>query len=91
MPPAARVGDTTPHPGMIGGPGVLNVMIESRPAANISTHHTCSFPGAPPHPPTPSAAGSATVLIGGLPAVRMGDTSGCGAPIIVDAPTVIIG
>jgi uncharacterized Zn-binding protein involved in type VI secretion len=31
------------------------------------------------------------VLIGGLPAVRMGDTSGCGAPIIVDAPTVIIG
>jgi uncharacterized Zn-binding protein involved in type VI secretion len=31
------------------------------------------------------------VLIGGLPAARMGDMSACGAPIVIGAPTVIIG
>jgi uncharacterized Zn-binding protein involved in type VI secretion len=31
------------------------------------------------------------VLIGGRPALRMGDKSGCGAPIILGAFTVIIG
>jgi uncharacterized Zn-binding protein involved in type VI secretion len=91
MPPAARVGDPTSHPGMVGGPGVPNVLIESRPAANITTLHICSFPGTPPHPPSPFAPGSATVLIGGSPAVRMGDVSGCGAPILMGAATVMIG
>jgi uncharacterized Zn-binding protein involved in type VI secretion len=32
-----------------------------------------------------------TVLIGGRPALRMGDLSGCGAPILAGAPTVQIG
>jgi uncharacterized Zn-binding protein involved in type VI secretion len=44
-----------------------------------------------PHPPTPLPNGSTTVFIGGRPALRMGDLSGCGAPIIAGAPTVLIG
>jgi uncharacterized Zn-binding protein involved in type VI secretion len=44
-----------------------------------------------PHPPTPFPMGSPTVLIGGRPALRLGDVSGCGAPIIVGAATVQIG
>jgi uncharacterized Zn-binding protein involved in type VI secretion len=31
------------------------------------------------------------VLIGGMPAARMGDMSGCGAPIVMGCPTVLIG
>jgi uncharacterized Zn-binding protein involved in type VI secretion len=53
--------------------------------------HTCAFPGVTPHPPSPIAKGSATVLIGGMPAARMGDITGCGAPIVMGAPTVLIG
>ena len=32
-----------------------------------------------------------TVVISGRPALRMGDMSGCGAPIIMGAPNVMIG
>ncbi|MXQ78921.1 PaaR repeat-containing protein, partial [Rhodococcus rhodochrous] len=46
----------------------------------------------PPHPPSVIVGpGSATVLIGGMPAARIGDMSGCGAPIVSGAPTVLIG
>jgi uncharacterized Zn-binding protein involved in type VI secretion len=48
-------------------------------------------PLAGPHPPTPIVKGSATVLIAGQPAARVGDTSGCGAPIVSGLATVIIG
>ena len=48
-------------------------------------------PTAGPHPPSPLVKGSANVLIGGRPAVRMGDMSGCGAPIVMGHPTVLIG
>ena len=44
-----------------------------------------------PNPPSPFPKGSMTVLIGGRPALRMGDLSGCGAPIVAGAPTVQIG
>jgi uncharacterized Zn-binding protein involved in type VI secretion len=91
MPPAARVGDPTGHPGTIGGPGVPTVLIAGAPAATAGTLHTCAFPGVTPHPPSPIAKGSATVLIGGMPAARMGDITGCGAPIVMGAPTVLIG
>ncbi|GAB3159047.1 PAAR domain-containing protein [Micromonospora sonneratiae] len=92
MPPAARVGDPTGHPGAISGPGVPTVLIGGAPAATVSAMHACSFPGTPPHPPTPIVPpGCPTVLIGGLPAARMGDLSGCGAPIIAGCPTVLIG
>jgi uncharacterized Zn-binding protein involved in type VI secretion len=31
------------------------------------------------------------VLVGGMPAARMGDLAGCGAPIVLGEPTVLIG
>jgi uncharacterized Zn-binding protein involved in type VI secretion len=92
MPPAARVGDPTGHPGTIAGPGVATVLIGGQPAAVAGDLHTCAMPPtAGPHPPAPFPPGSATVFIGGRPALRVGDTAGCGAPITSGAPTVIIG
>jgi uncharacterized Zn-binding protein involved in type VI secretion len=91
MPMAARVGDPTGHPGVITGPGVPTVLIAGMPAAVVGDLHTCSMPSTPPHPPTPFPMGSTTVLISGRPALRMGDMSGCGAPIMMGAPTVMIG
>lgn len=92
MPPAARVGDPTGHPGTITGPGAATVLIAGQPAAVAGDLHACSMPPtAGPHPPTPFPPGSATVLIGNRPALRVGDVSGCGAPITSGAPTVIIG
>lgn len=92
MPPAARVGDATGHPGVITGPGIPTVLIGGLPAAVVGDVHTCSKPPpADPHPPSPIAKGSATVLIGGRPAARMGDTAGCGSPIVAGIPTVLIG
>ncbi|MFN9292618.1 MAG: PAAR domain-containing protein, partial [Planctomyces sp.] len=35
--------------------------------------------------------GSASVLIGGRPALRAGDTCGCGASVAVGCPTVSFG
>jgi uncharacterized Zn-binding protein involved in type VI secretion len=68
------------------------VLIGGMPAATVTTTHICSFPGLPPHPPTVIAPpGCPTVLIGGLPAARMGDLSACGAPIVMGCPTVLIG
>lgn len=92
MPMAARVGDTTSHPGAIVGPGVPTVLVGGAPAAVLGDTHACALPPtAGPHPPNPVAAGSASVTIGGKPAARVGDPTGCGATIIVGAPTVEIG
>jgi uncharacterized Zn-binding protein involved in type VI secretion len=92
MPPAARVGDPTGHPGVISGPGVPTVLIGGMPAATVGTMHACSFPGVTPHPPTPLIPpGCPTVLVGGMPAARMGDLAGCGAPIVLGCMTVMIG
>jgi len=93
MPPAARVGDPTAHPGIIGPPGVVTVLIGGRPAATVGTPHACMFPGVAPHPPTAIVPpGCPTVLIGGMPAARVGDLSGCGSPILPPgAPDVLIG
>lgn len=92
MPPAARVGDPTGHPGVIAGPGVPTVLIAGMPAATVGTMHTCAFPPPAVHPPTPLVPpGSTSVLIGGLPAARVGDMAGCGAPIVMGALTVLIG
>ena len=92
MPPAARVGDPTAHPGTIGPPGVPTVLIGGSPAATVGTPHTCAFPGGIPHPPNlVMDPGCPTVLIGGLPAARMGDMTACGAPIVFGCATVLIG
>ena len=93
MPPAARVGDLTAHPGAISPPGVPTVLIGGRPAAVVGTPHACAFPGVVPHPPNAILPpGCPTVLIGGMPAARIGDMTGCGAPILPPGcPTVLIG
>jgi uncharacterized Zn-binding protein involved in type VI secretion len=91
MPPAARVGDTTGHPGTVTGPGASTVLIGGMPAAVMGDMHACAFPPPASHPPTPFAKGSGTVLIGNRPALRIGDTAGCGAPVAVGAFTVMIG
>ncbi|HEV2755277.1 MAG TPA: PAAR domain-containing protein [Actinomycetota bacterium] len=92
MPPAARVGDVTGHPGVVTGPGVPTVLIGGLPAAVVGDTHTCAMPApAGPHPAGPFQKGSQTVLIGGKPAVRMGDTAPCQAPILSGAVNVLIG
>jgi uncharacterized Zn-binding protein involved in type VI secretion len=42
-------------------------------------------------PPDTITKGSATVLIGGMPAARMGDTTAHGGTIIMGYPMVMIG
>jgi uncharacterized Zn-binding protein involved in type VI secretion len=42
-------------------------------------------------PPDAIVKGSATVLIGGRPAARMGDNTAHGGVIVVGFPTVMIG
>lgn len=92
MAPAARLTDPTAHPGAIIGPCVPTVLIEGLPAAvAFLSHHACAFPGLPPHPPNPIVTGSKTVLIGGMPAARFGDTCLCGAGVIAGATRTLIG
>jgi uncharacterized Zn-binding protein involved in type VI secretion len=91
MPPAARVGDPTAHPGVVTGPGLPTVLVGGQPAAVLGDAHACGFPGVVPHPPTPIAKGSALVLVGGRPVARMTDLSGCAAPIVAGIPPVEIG
>ncbi|MFH9238996.1 PAAR domain-containing protein [Streptomyces anulatus] len=102
MPPAARTGDSTAHGGLIGTPppgavAVATVLIGGRPAAVTGSLHVCVVP---PHAalgpgnvimPNPTGALTGQVLIGGLPAARMRDTTSCGAPIISGALNVLIG
>ena len=98
MPPAARVSDmhTCPMqtPGVppiphVGGPilppGGINVLIGGLPAANLGTMAVCVGP------PDTLIKGSATVLICGTPAVRMGDSTAHGGTVVAGFPTVLIG
>jgi uncharacterized Zn-binding protein involved in type VI secretion len=92
MPNAARVGDTSTHGGAVVGPGVPTVIVGGLFAATAGDLHVCPMPPQS-HQPTvsPFAAGSATVLIGGRPALRITDVCGCGASAAAGAPTVVIG
>ncbi|MBU3030120.1 PAAR domain-containing protein [Paracoccus marinaquae] len=95
MPPAARLTDMhscpmvtgiVPHVGgPIIGPGVPTVLIVSLPAAVVGDNCTCVGP------PATIVKGSATVMIGGKPAARMGDSTAHGGAIVLGAPTVMIG
>lgn len=68
------------------------MLIGGMPAAVVGDMHSCAMPPtAGPHPPTPFAMGSGTVMIGGRPALRLGDSAGCGAVIISGAFTVLVG
>ncbi|MHB1057630.1 MAG: PAAR domain-containing protein [Rhodanobacter sp.] len=66
------------------------------PAARITDMHVCPMvTGVVPHVGGPILPpGAPTVLIGGLPAARMGDMATCVGPpdsIVMGAPTVLIG
>ena len=92
MPPAARLGEPTSHPGTIVGPGVRSVLINNRPAIVVGDTHICALPPkAGPHPPNPCVGGSGSVLIGGRPAMRRGDRTACRAVIVNGSSNVLIG
>ena len=98
MPPAARLTDmhacpmvtpgTPPVPhvgGPIIGPGVPTVIIGKLIAAVVTDKCTCVGP------PDVIVKGSATVLIGGKPAARVGDNTAHGGSITLGCFTVIVG
>jgi uncharacterized Zn-binding protein involved in type VI secretion len=68
-----------------------------QPAARLTDFHSCPmFDGPKPHVGGPiSMPGAPTVLIGGLPAARVGDVAVCAGPPDTIAPpgaaTVLIG
>jgi len=99
--PAARLGDTTAHGGIITY-GCASVLIGGMPAARVGDLHICPLvePGIPPAvPPAPHIGGpivmgSSTVIIGGMPAARLGDMAACKGPpdtIAMGCLTVLIG
>jgi uncharacterized Zn-binding protein involved in type VI secretion len=65
------------------------------PAARIADMHVCPLvTGVVPHVGGPIALGCFTVLIGGMPAARMGDLCVCVGPpdvIALGSTTVLIG
>ena len=79
LPPIPHVG------GPIIGPGVPTVLIGSLPAAVVGDSLVCVGP------PDSIVKGSATVLIQGKPAARMGDTTAHGGSIVLGCTTVLIG
>jgi uncharacterized Zn-binding protein involved in type VI secretion len=75
-----------PHVGgPIIGPGAPTVLIGMLPAAVVGDNCICVGP------PDTITKGSATVLICGKPAVRMGDVTAHGGSIALGFPTVEIG
>lgn len=98
MPPAARLTDMhvcpmvtpgvppIPHVGgPVIGPGVPTVLIGKLPASVMGDMLTCVGP------PDSVVKGSATVMIGGRPAARLGDSTAHGGTIVLGWPTVMIG
>lgn len=92
---AARIGDMHVCPMVtgvvshVGGPvlppSTPTVLIGSMPAACLGDLCTCAGP------PDAIIMGSATVMISGKPAARMGDSTAHGGTIILGCPTVLIG
>ncbi|WP_447007943.1 PAAR domain-containing protein [Saccharothrix isguenensis] len=99
MPSAARLGDKTSHGGTIGTPPpavaakVATVLIEGKPAAVGGSLHVCVVPKdvllGPANVVVPRIGGQ--VLIGGVVAARVGDSTTCQASILTGALTVHIG
>lgn len=79
VPPIPHVG------GPITGPGQPTVLIAKIPASVVGDMAVCVGP------PDTVAAGSSSVLIGGMPAARMGDSTAHGGTIVLGAPTVLLG
>lgn len=77
MPPVATVGDQTGHGTPLSpGPGSPNVIIGGKPVwrAIVDSHMCPLISGTVPHVGGMVMNGSASVLINGFPAARMGDT-----------------
>ncbi|MBU6499074.1 MAG: PAAR domain-containing protein [Rhodospirillales bacterium] len=79
LPPIPHVG------GPITGPGAPTVLVCSLPAATATSMCVCVGP------PDTIAMGSPTVLAGGMPLARMGDSCTHGGTIVLGAPTVLVG
>jgi uncharacterized Zn-binding protein involved in type VI secretion len=79
LPPIPHVG------GPVIGPGAPTVLIGKLPAAVVGDSAVCVGP------PDALIKGSATVMITGRPAVRVGDTTAHGGTVVVGLPTVMIG
>jgi uncharacterized Zn-binding protein involved in type VI secretion len=58
------------------------------PAARKTDQHECLSPG---HEANPIKTGADTILIGGMPSARIGDTEACGATIAAGEATVLFG
>lgn len=95
--PAARLADTTSHGTPLSpGPGSMTVLIGNKPAwrALADTHVCPLVDGVKPHVGGMVLMGSTSVLIGGMPAARVGDQIvEAGAPnaIVTGAFDVLIG
>lgn len=99
MPPAARLTDfhqcpmstpvgpvQVPHVGgPIVGPGATTVIIGGLVASVVGDMATCVGP------PDSIVKGSATVMLMGRPAARLGDKTAHGGTIMLGLPTVLIG
>ena len=81
MPPAARITDM--HTCPMQTPGLPPIPHAGGPVIG----DMCICTG----PPDSIIKGSATVMIGGKPAARMGDTTAHGGVIVAGCPTVQIG
>jgi uncharacterized Zn-binding protein involved in type VI secretion len=71
--------------GPISGPGAPNVLIGMLPGSVVGD--LCVCVGSPDS----IVKGSTTVMLGGKPAVRMGDTTAHGGSVVRGLPTVLIG
>jgi uncharacterized Zn-binding protein involved in type VI secretion len=69
----------------VGGRCVPTILIGFLLAAVVGDALICAGP------PDVIVSGSTTVLIGGRPAARVGDTTAHGGKIVAGCPTVIIG
>lgn len=79
LPPIPHVG------GPVTGPGAPTVLIGKLPAAVMGDMCVCVGP------PDSIIKGSATVMICGKPAARMGDSTAHGGVIVLGCSTVMIG
>ncbi|MDR6235191.1 putative Zn-binding protein involved in type VI secretion [Pseudomonas psychrotolerans] len=61
--------------------------MSGKPAARLSDTDACPLTG---HGPNPIASGSPDVLINGLPAARVGDSTACGDVIVQGSATVFV-
>ena len=92
--PAGRIGDySSGHGPFVPQPsssGSANVKINGIGAMNIDSAFPIHCVGPVCHP-SKMAAGSATVMINGKPASRIGDSIDCGETLIMGSGNVLIG